>query len=315
MSLFKKIKERNGRRSIYFLDFKVFSYTRKDRESENSAYIKVIEEKLKGFSSMGVDNNSGRSPRLIVSLTSFPARMNSIHTCLYSLLTQTLKPDMVILWLADENFPNRERDIPEKVLNLQKNGLSIKWCNDIRSYKKLIPTLRQYPNEIIVTADDDLIYASSWLEKLYDNFLKYPKDIQVHRITRFEFNQEWVTMGKEPYDDGSFLNKLTGGAGALYPPSSLCKDVLNEELFSQLAPTNDDQWFWFQAILNNVKIRIVANNESNLIYTEDSQDVGLFNINDHGPNLFWKDFERLIEYYPEAEQKMLQEWEKRSSSR
>ena len=292
---------------------KIFSYRGKSQKSKKHPYIKVIEKKLEKFSDVGINNNSGRSPRIIVSLTSFPARMNSIHTCLYSLLTQTLKPDMVILWLAEENFPNREKDIPDRVLNLQKNGLTIKWCEDIKAYKKLIPALSKYPKDIIVTADDDLIYSSLWLKKLYKSFLKYPQDIQVHRVTRFEFDQKWITAGRTPYDKGSFLNKLTGGAGALYPPHSLYKDILNEKLFSRLAPTNDDQWFWFQAVLNDVKIRVVEDNELDLIYTEDSQDVGLFNINDHGPNLFWKDFDRLREYYPDAEKKLLTELSERAN--
>lgn len=305
MAIFKKVKEINGRRSICFLGIKVFSYRGKSQKSKKHPYIKVIEKKLEKFSDVGINNNSGRSPRIIVSLTSFPARMNSIHTCLYSLLTQTLKPDMVILWLAEENFPNREKDIPDRVLNLQKNGLTIKWCKDTRSYKKLIPSLIEFPEDIIITADDDVIYSTEWAEKLYNSYLIYPQDIQAHRITRFEFDGAWQTVGKRPYENGSYLNKLVGVGGVLYPPKSLYKDILNESLFSQLAPTNDDQWFWFQAVLNDVKIRAVEDNELDLIYTEDSQDVGLFNINDHGPNLFWKDFDRLREYYPDVEKKLL----------
>lgn len=314
MAIFKKVKGAQGLRTIYFFGIKVFSYTRKNFQSKNSPYIKIIEEKLTDFTDCGIASNSGRDPRVIVSLTSFPARMNSIHTCLYSLLTQTLKPDMIILWLAHENFPNGEKDIPDKVLNLKKNGLVIKWCNDTRSYKKLIPALSEFSKDIIITADDDVIYSTTWLEKLYSSYLKYPKDIHAHRITRFEFNDRWVTAGQYPYENGSYLNKLVGVGGVLYPPNVLYKDILNEKLFTQLAPTNDDQWFWFQAILNDVKIRVVENNELHLIYTEDSQEVGLFNINDHGPNLFWKDFDRLREYYPEAERKLLRELTERSGS-
>ena len=44
------------------------------------------------------------------SLTSFPQRMYEIHYTLYSLLTQTIKPAKVILWLGREQFPNLEKD-------------------------------------------------------------------------------------------------------------------------------------------------------------------------------------------------------------
>ena len=71
--------------------------------------------------------------------------MYEIHYTLYSLLNQTVKPDEVVLWLAKEQFPNGNDDIPPAVLDLQKNGLTIKWCEDLRSYKKLIPSLKEYP--------------------------------------------------------------------------------------------------------------------------------------------------------------------------
>ena len=55
-------------------------------------------------------------PKLIVSLTSFPARINTVHQVIESLLNQTKKADKIILWLAPEQFPNGEKDLPEKLL-------------------------------------------------------------------------------------------------------------------------------------------------------------------------------------------------------
>ena len=62
------------------------------------------------------------------------------------LLQQTLKPDEVILWLSEEQFPNKQ--LPENLTRLQEFGLSIKWCkDDIKSFKKLIKftTLLVFP--------------------------------------------------------------------------------------------------------------------------------------------------------------------------
>ena len=83
-----------------------------------------------------------RNPQVIVSLTSYPARMPFVHVALNTLLTQTFKPDRVILWLAEEQFPNIENDIPEEVLKLKDYGLEIRWTEDIKSYKKLLPSLK-----------------------------------------------------------------------------------------------------------------------------------------------------------------------------
>ena len=60
------------------------------------------------------------------------------HFCIYSLLTQNFKPDVVVLWLAEEQFPNKEADLSEELLKFKKNGLTIKWCHDIKPYKKFM---------------------------------------------------------------------------------------------------------------------------------------------------------------------------------
>ena len=106
---------------------------------------------------MGIDEDN-KDEEIIVSLTSFPERMEDINYCIYSLLTQSLKPNKVVLWLANEEFPNKEKDLPKSLLDLKKNGLTIKWCDNYYSYKKLIPSLREYPDSCIVTADDDFYY-------------------------------------------------------------------------------------------------------------------------------------------------------------
>lgn len=129
--------------------------------------------------------NKNSKAQLIVSLTSYPARIETVNQTIKSILNQSIKADKVILWLAPEQFPNKEKDLPEQLLSLRAKGLTIDWYHDIKSYKKLIPTLKKYPDAIIVTADDDNIYAVNWLEKLYNSYIKHPQDISCHRITKF----------------------------------------------------------------------------------------------------------------------------------
>ena len=114
-----------------------------------------VDKLIKEFKDFGVSDTPNE---LIVSLTSFPQRMYEIHYTIYSLLNQTVKPEKLLLWLAKEQFPNLEKDIPESVLALQKNGLTICWTENTYSYKKLVPTIEKYPNHTIITADDDIFY-------------------------------------------------------------------------------------------------------------------------------------------------------------
>ena len=121
----------------------------------------------------GVNEKYDKTP-LIVSLTSYPKRIHEISTTIESLLMQKKKPNKLILWLADEQFPNKEKDLPENIIVLKKYGLEINWCKDYRSYKKLIPTLATYPDAIIITTDDDMYYSRKMVSRLYDAYEKAP---------------------------------------------------------------------------------------------------------------------------------------------
>lgn len=238
--------------------------------------------KIKKFNALGVDNNKSRFPRLIVSLTSFPERLQDIHFSLYSILTQKLKPDKVILWLAKSQFPNYEKNLPQTLLSLKENGLLIKWCDDWGPYKKLLPALKLYPNDIIVTADDDIFYSNDWLKKLYDNHIKYPNTIIAHRAKRVSFNNGKILekYNKWPFSDDSepsFLNFCTNGGGTLFPPNSLSKLVLDYNLARKLCGNSDDIWIWGMAILNNTKIKVIEGNMPKINCVNPAREVGLLN--------------------------------------
>lgn len=251
---------------------------------------------------------------IIVSLTSFPARINIVDQCIISLLSQSIKPNKVVLWLAEEQFPHREKGLPNNLLKLKDYGLEIEWCDDIRSYKKLIPALKKYSDCIIVTADDDNIYDFRWLELLYLGYMKYPKSIQCHRATKFYFDHKKnafniISGGEDFYKYPSFLNKLVGLGGVLYPPNCFYKDILNEDLFKELAPTSDDIWFWLMGVLNDVKVNVVTNNIAKANYIQGTQQgPSLTHINDHGDMLFWVHFYNVLRKYPQLREKLLDEF-------
>lgn len=249
---------------------------------------------------LGVSNKKREIP-LIVSLTTYPKRIKSVHLVIRSLLCQTIKPDMIILWLAYEQFPNKEEDLPGELVELKKNGLTIEWCNDIKSYKKLIPTIKRYPNAYIITFDDDLYYLPSAVERLYKAAKKNPNEIHCHRGTKIVISDGRflaIPGGYITYKKSTYLHKLTGCSGVCYPPNVLYKDVLDENLFMNIAQTNDDIWFWLMGVLKGTKCNIIKNNLPGLFEIPNSQQESLNSINDKGKFLFWKDFKAILKYYP-----------------
>lgn len=261
-----------------------------------------------GFS--GVSNEK-REQELIVSLTTYPARIQYIHTVIESLMMQTTKPNKIILWLANEQFPEREVGLPEDLLSLKRYGLTIDWCNDIRSYKKLIPTIKKYPDAVIITADDDMYYHPKMVQRLYDEFLKKPNYIHCHRVTKFYMHNgkfETTAGGYDIYKHPSYLHKLTGGSGSCYPPQSLPPDMTDESLFMRLAPTNDDIWFWLMGVLAGLRCNVVKHSYPALYFVEGSQTEALNYVNDRGEKLFWKQFKNILDYYPQLEDILKNEW-------
>lgn len=250
--------------------------------------------------------------KIIASLTTYPARINAVHLTIESILNQTLKVDEVVLWLAKDEFTNI-LDLPEELKTLTKKGLTIKWCDqNFKSFNKLIHSLKEYHEDIIITFDDDMIYDEDCIKLLYEGYKKYPQYIQCHRALRIicknkkilSYN-DWVWGIKSKDTKPSFINFFTASSGVLYPPHSLYKDVLKDEIFLKLCPQEDDMWFWTMAVLNNTKINVVKNNIIKQVMNPlSSQEFALCNTNVNlGEST--KQMEKIIQHYPSIYHKVL----------
>lgn len=200
---------------------------------------------------------------LVVSLTSYPPRYPTLHLTLQSLLLQSYVNRRVVLWIA-----HQEMDLlPPRVLALTAHGLEIVACENTRSFKKLLPALKAYPDTTIVTADDDLYYWPEWLQQLVDTAAAAPGDIIAHRIHRIRHSaaglplpyREWEIDSKN--DESSVLNFPTGNGGILYPAGALGPLVHDREAYSRLCPSADDIWFYWMGRLNGVRYRRAVTGE------------------------------------------------------
>lgn len=223
----------------------------------------------------------------IVSLTSYPKRINTVYQTIISLLRQEEKPDKILLWLATSQFPNKEKDLPIELLKLQEIGLCIDWCEDIKSYKKLLPTLLKYPYAVIITSDDDAIYDREWLKGLIHGYIDNPLAIHCYRAHKvlLQGNQilpynQWPKNIRPQFERASYTNFFTGLGGVLYPPQCFNETrLLKRGFYQKLCPYGDDIWFWANAILNGVRIHVVNSQHEMYQISEETQDVGLWHEN------------------------------------
>ena len=117
----------------------------------------------------------------IVTLTTYSKRINNIPAVLDSIFMQTMSPDFVVLNLAhDENIPDNIQNY------IDEHPVEINRVPDTKVYKKLIPTLHKYPNDCIITIDDDFIYPKGMIEDFMIIHEKYPHNpISGNRIVFF----------------------------------------------------------------------------------------------------------------------------------
>ena len=232
--------------------------------------------------------------RVIASLTSWTKRISSVHLAIQTILAQTRQPNLTVLYLADSEFPNREKDLPKELTALVSKKFEIRWTKDIKSYKKLIPALKDFPDDTIITFDDDILYDRRLVEILIDEYVKAPQYIHCHRVTNISFDDNGeIKLSHIPYSEPTYLNKLSGGGYTLYPPHSLHEEVLREEKFMKLAPTSDDIWFWLMGVLNGYKVNVVRNNLDKLNYDD---------------KLFFPQLKNILDAYPVLKDILENEW-------
>lgn len=109
------------------------------------------------------------SEKIIVSLTSYGERLNNLPVVLNTIFAQTLLPDIVVLNLAYEEV------LPEKIeAYLNSHDVEINRVTDTKVYKKLIPTLKKYPNDCVICIDDDWLYPNKMIEDFMEVHKKFP---------------------------------------------------------------------------------------------------------------------------------------------
>lgn len=251
---------------------------------------------------MGVAGNNLFEEEVIVSLTTYGKRLYDVHLAIESIMQGTVLPNRIVLWISEE-FKNKSLPL---YLQLQmKRGLEVMFCKDIRSYTKLIPSLKQYPNSVIITIDDDIIYPSDVVENLLRTHRLCPGAICANRVIPIPKMDEASYLpllkwkDKCSPDNPPRLLFFEGFGGVLYPPKSLHEEVLDESIFLDICRTADDVWFNAMAIKKGTAV-VYANphiNEVRCLVNAAVQDCALKNLNSLGEVLNDKQIKKVFSRY------------------
>ena len=221
---------------------------------------KIVEHKPYQF---GL-NTAERSEHIVVSLTSFPPRFSQLDKCLKSLIVQSVKPDRIIVYLGSDS---RVEILTEEMKRYEEYGVEYRFdsTKNLMPHKKYFYAMQEFPDSIVVTADDDVIYPNNWLKSLYYSYKVFPEAVSARRVHFIKIKDGELL----PYDHWkdqcrdllipSMRLIATGNGGVLYPPGCFDKEAFNYSVIEELCLRTDDIWLKCMEIRNRIPVVWVKN--------------------------------------------------------
>ena len=231
----------------------------KKAAKEDEARRRVIAEKIMKLPDGMLKLKKGVN--LVVSMTSYGYRLEKFSPyALYSILKQSLLPNRIVVNINQEKW--KDENIPVLLKKLQKVGVEINYTEDIGPHTKFIPALKKYPNDIIITADDDVYYDEDMIADLYANYEQSDKKTVICREGKFIIKEDGKILAyselphiRESKESAPMIP--FGYAGVLYPPHIFGDEIFNIEKLKQLAPKADDIWFAAMELYYGISTRYI----------------------------------------------------------
>ena len=196
-------------------------------------------------------------PKVVVALASSADRLVQAQRTVDSLMSQSLQPDNVVIWLRDDVTNG---DATADLARI--DSVIIRRLDDTGPGAWIAATIREFPDAIIVTAADTCCYPDNWLQLLRDSFMyETTPFVHCHRLVRSVCpDGGWHLLETRPttcYPFPTYLNQPDVSAGVLIPPVAVNPSVVAAALGHS---TSDDEWLWLMSVLGKVQTKVVDNN-------------------------------------------------------
>lgn len=205
---------------------------------------------------------------IILSMTSYGKRVKrSAPYAIYSLLVQSIRAERVVLWLDEKEFNNQ--NLPQDLRFLCNYGLEVHFDKDLRSYTKIIHSLKTFPDKHLITTDDDVYYTKDFVREFAKAHQEHPKDIisgyaknpildsNHHLKAYYDWPEYHHVTANFQYNSHKLFP--LGWAGVLYPSRVFDHEVANDEIFMTLCPKADDIWLYIMGLRCHAEKRMLTN--------------------------------------------------------
>lgn len=217
-------------------------------------------EELGRFTRLDLNKDRPPSKGYVISLTSFPPRLATLHFVIQTLVNQSYPPGRIELWLGKDEVPSK-RWLSKKLLAFEERGLEVKFCKrTCLQYDKFLHNSELNRKQRFVIVDDDVIYPPQSMQALLDYSQRFPNSIIGNRVHEIGLGKSGEVL---PYEDWrkevlfsqpSHRAFPTGAGGVLYPVGCLSDPaVTNVDQIVRIAPYADDIWLKVYSILRNRK--------------------------------------------------------------
>lgn len=230
--------------------------------------------------------------KIIVSFTSYPPRINSVHQVVESLQRQTVQADEIVLYLSMDEFPDMDVALPKALKGMiGQKGFRVAWVHgNLKSHKKYYYALQEYKDTVVITVDDDKVYARTMIEDLIKSYERFPDAISA-RAVRLMLKEAEKLKPYCRWEDGKNIEEYAetprrdlcaiGAGGICYPTTLVDDEWFQEELITGVAGKCDDLWLNYNEIINNVPVVYVKPSQKD-ITIENSQIYSLAADNLYG---------------------------------
>lgn len=237
--------------------------------------------------------------KIIVSLTTTSARLNILKYTIQSILSQTIKADELVINVSKNGYLNDSgiKDLPKW---MEARVFSIRYVDNTGPYRKLIPLINEIGDlDVIITADDDVIYAENWIERLLELSKDNPENIICGMARGMKKNifggyKNYSQWGIEIHKKKSREILPIGCAGILYRKNLLDLSMLNDPIYKKLSKTTDDLWFKACSYKKGVEIYVDPEIGFRNAYVQDGVGLGMVNIQDVEVNQAVNSFKKIM---------------------
>ena len=235
------------------------------RKAEATAWIEAIDHRLLP--------EVKEADNVTVSLTSHGKRVAEFAPfAIYSIFQQNVLPNRIVLNINQEKW--NDDNLPELIKKLQIAGLEVNLCEDVGPHTKLLPALQKYPDDVIITVDDDVYYYNDTIEDLIFDYRKRSKHCVICKSALVVSAENGKFL---PYSQWPMAIKNTpaekiisplGFCGVLYAPHIFSGEIFNKSVYQSLCRSADDIWFSIMEIREQIPIYLSSVPNHDVIYVD-----------------------------------------------